>query len=78
MLQEFGGDALDNPRRTAQDVIDPKFLEMLVCPLTKEPLRWDEKRAELISTAARLAYPVRDGIPIMLPSEARALEEDEN
>lgn len=57
--------------------IDPKLLEILVCPLTKEPLRWDAARQELISDRARLAYPVRDGIPIMLPDEARALNDNE-
>lgn len=53
--------------------IDPKLLEMLACPLTKGPLKWDAEKNELISRAARLAYPVRDGIPIMLPSEARQI-----
>lgn len=57
--------------------IDPKLLDMLACPVTKGPLRWDGERAELISGSARLAYPVRDGIPIMLASEARQLEDDE-
>jgi uncharacterized protein YbaR (Trm112 family) len=57
--------------------IDPKLLEILVCPLTKEPLRWDAARQELISDRARLAYPVRDGIPVMLPDEARALNDNE-
>lgn len=57
--------------------IDPKLLEILVCPLTKEPLRWDAVRQELISDRARLAYPVRDGIPVMLPDEARALNDNE-
>ena len=57
--------------------VDPKLLEILVCPLTKEPLRYDAGRQELISDRARLAFPIRDGIPIMLPDEARALEEDE-
>lgn len=57
--------------------VDPKLLEMLACPLTKGRLSWNAKTCELISKAARLAYPVRDGVPIMLPSEARALREDE-
>ena len=57
--------------------IDVRMVELLVCPLTKGRLSWDEARGELISPAARLAYPVRDGIPVMLPSEARSLEEDE-
>jgi len=53
---------------------DPKLLELLVCPLTKGPLRYDHARAELVSEGARLAYPVRNGIPIMLPAEARRLD----
>jgi uncharacterized protein len=54
--------------------IDAKLLELLACPLTKGALVWDESRCELISKAARLAYPVRDGIPVMLPSEARSID----
>ena len=57
--------------------IDPKLLEILVCPLTKAPLRYDREAQELISEEAGLAYPIRDGIPIMLVDEARALREDE-
>jgi uncharacterized protein len=53
--------------------IDPKLLELLVCPLTKESLDYDAARQELISRRAKLAYPIRDGIPIMLPEEARPL-----
>jgi uncharacterized protein YbaR (Trm112 family) len=53
--------------------LDPRLLELMACPLTKGPLTWDPAAAELISTVAKLAYPVRDGIPIMLPSEARPL-----
>jgi hypothetical protein len=55
--------------------IDPKLLEILVCPLTKGPLTYDRERQELVSERARLAYPVRDGIPIMLVEEARRLDE---
>tara|TARA_B100000676_G_scaffold312853_1_gene389356 strand:+ start:2313 stop:2501 length:189 start_codon:yes stop_codon:yes gene_type:complete len=55
--------------------IDPKLLELLVCPLTKTPLTYDRKNNELISKQANLAYPIRDGIPIMLVSEARALKD---
>lgn len=55
--------------------IDPRLLEILVCPLTRATLEYDAKRQELISRAAKLAYPIRDGIPIMLPEEARALDE---
>jgi uncharacterized protein len=53
--------------------IDPKLLELLVCPLTKERLDYDAARQELVSRGAKLAYPIRDGIPIMLPEEARPL-----
>ncbi|MGY6569370.1 MAG: Trm112 family protein [Salinarimonas sp.] len=53
--------------------IDPKLLEILVCPLTKAVLVYDAEKQELISKQARLAYPIRDGIPIMLPEEARQL-----
>ena len=54
---------------------DPKLLEILVCPLTKAPLEYDEARQELISRQAKLAFPIREGIPIMLIDEARRLEE---
>jgi uncharacterized protein YbaR (Trm112 family) len=54
--------------------IDPKLLEILVCPLTKAPLRYDREAQELISDQAGLAYPIRDGIPIMLIDEARQLD----
>jgi uncharacterized protein YbaR (Trm112 family) len=54
-------------------MIDPRLLEILVCPLTKGPLTYDRENGELISEKAGLAYPVRDGIPIMLPEEARSL-----
>ncbi|MDH3242140.1 MAG: Trm112 family protein [Alphaproteobacteria bacterium] len=56
--------------------IDPKLLEILVCPLTKGPLRYDAEAQELISEQAGLAYPIRDGIPIMLVDEARAIGDD--
>lgn len=56
--------------------VDPKLLEILVCPLTKKPLRYDREAQELISDAAKLAYPIRDGIPIMLVDEARQLEDE--
>ncbi len=55
--------------------VDPKLLEILVCPLTKEPLEYDAGAQELISGRAGLAYPIRDGIPIMLVDEARKIEE---
>ena len=53
--------------------VDPRLLEILVCPVTKGPLTWDKARGELVSRSARLAYPIRDGVPIMLPDEARKL-----
>jgi uncharacterized protein len=59
-------------------MVDPKLLEILVCPLTKGPLRYDAARQELISDKAGLAYPIRNGIPIMLVDEARELAADEN
>ncbi|HEY7644859.1 MAG TPA: Trm112 family protein [Hyphomicrobiales bacterium] len=55
--------------------VDPRLLEVLVCPLTKTSLRYDRERQELISEAAKLAFPIRDGVPIMLPDEARKLED---
>ncbi len=54
--------------------LDPRLLEILVCPLTKGPLEYDRAACELISRAAGLAFPIRDGIPIMLPDEARILD----
>ncbi len=73
-------DPTDVPGRTEQArpaPVDPKLLDLLVCPLTKGPLRYDRARQELISEQAGLAYPIRDGIPIMLVDEARPLDEDE-
>jgi uncharacterized protein YbaR (Trm112 family) len=57
--------------------VDPRLLEILVCPLTKSTLSYDRERQELVSREAGLAYPIRDGIPIMLVDEARRLDEDE-
>jgi uncharacterized protein YbaR (Trm112 family) len=57
--------------------VDPKLLEILVCPITKGPLVYDKDKQELISKSARLAYPIRDGIPVMLEDEARRLEASE-
>ena len=62
---------------SANTPLDPRLLEVLVCPVTRTPLVYDRARGELISKAARLAYPVRDGVPVMLPEEARALAEGE-
>jgi len=57
--------------------VDPRLLEILVCPVTHGPLDYDHERGELISRGARLAYPIRDGVPIMLPEEARELADGE-
>jgi uncharacterized protein YbaR (Trm112 family) len=57
-----------------EGTVDPKLLEILVCPMTKGPLEYDAARQELISRSAKLAYPIRDGIPIMLPEEARKID----
>ena len=57
--------------------MDTKLLELLVCPVTKGPLEFDRTKQELVSRSARLAYPVRDGMPVMLESEARVLTDDE-
>jgi uncharacterized protein YbaR (Trm112 family) len=64
----------DSSTERAPGSIDPKLLEILVCPLTKATLEYDADKQELISRAAKLAYPIRDGIPIMLPEEARRLD----
>ncbi len=68
----------NNPNDTSRSkadahAVDPKLLEILVCPLTKQTLSYDAKAQELVSAKARLAYPIRDGIPIMLVEEAREL-----
>ena len=55
--------------------LDPRLLEILVCPVSRTPLVYDKARQELVSQAARLAYPIRDGIPILLPDEARELDD---
>ena len=57
--------------------VDPKLLDLLVCPLTKGRLSYDREKSELVSESARLAYPIRDGVPIMLTDEARPLSDDE-
>ena len=63
----------DSPRSGDGDKVDPKLLEILVCPLTKATLEYDPAKQELISRTAKLAYPIRDGIPIMLADEAREI-----
>lgn len=67
-------DDYDRAERSEKSRIDPRLLEILVCPVTRATLEYDATSNELISKAARLAYPIRDGIPIMLPDEARATE----
>ncbi len=57
--------------------MDMQLLDILVCPVTKGPLKLDKEKQELVSTSARLAYPIRDGIPVMLEDEARSISEDE-
>lgn len=70
---ERNPDATEDGSRASR--IDPRLLEILVCPLTKTTLEYDAARQELISRAGKRAYPIRDGIPIMLPEEARILED---
>ena len=67
----------EDPDKGDAKRVDSRLLEILVCPRTKTSLLYDESRQELISRAARLAYPIRDGIPIMLEEEARQLDEEE-
>ncbi|RZJ85629.1 MAG: Trm112 family protein [Brevundimonas sp.] len=62
---------VDPPSVEKQDVVDPRLLEVLVCPVTHGPLTYDREAQELISDSARLAYPIKDGVPLMLPEEAR-------
>ena len=63
--------------QSAPRALDPRLLEVLVCPATRGALVHDAERGELISREARLAYPIRDGVPIILPEEARPLRDDE-
>ena len=76
MTGQDGTPSKEPAARAGQGGVDPKLLEILVCPLTKGPLRYDRERQELISEQAGLAYPIRDGIPIMLPDEARRLDDE--
>jgi uncharacterized protein YbaR (Trm112 family) len=62
------------PNDAFRNEVDPRLLEVLVCPVTHTALEYDRERGELISRAAKLAYPIRSGVPVMLPEEARALE----
>jgi uncharacterized protein YbaR (Trm112 family) len=72
MVEQSQSTAAETPAPKTR--IDPRLLEILVCPLTKTTLEYDAQKQELISRAAKLAYPIRDGIPIMLPEEARPLD----
>ncbi len=65
---------MTSPNERPSSGVDPKLLEILVCPLTKTRLEYDSEKQELVSRAAKLAYPIRDGIPIMLAEEARRLD----
>ncbi len=69
-------DAPDAPLKSATGPsgVDPRLLEILICPLTRHPLNYDRAAGELVSKRARLAYPIRGGIPVMLPEEARDLD----
>ena len=66
---------MSEPHASLTSDVDPRLLEVLVCPVTRGPLTYDRERQELVSASARLAYPIREGVPIMLPEEARKLDE---
>ena len=68
-------DTENTAKQAARNAVDPKLLEILICPASRKPLRYDRERNELVSEAARLAYPIRDGVPIMLIDEARNLDD---
>jgi uncharacterized protein YbaR (Trm112 family) len=70
----MGNEALENETSENEVPVDPRLLEILVCPVTRGPLTYDRARNELISAKAGLAYPIRNGIPIMLADEARSVE----
>jgi len=74
-MAESAAPAVADAAQAAVVEIDPRLLEVLVCPVTRAPLEYDRAAGELISRAARLAYPIRDGVPIMLPEEARELSD---
>jgi uncharacterized protein YbaR (Trm112 family) len=73
-MDEKTKNAPKQDERSERSGVDPRLLEILVCPLTRGPLDYDAQKGELISKSAGLAYPIRDGIPIMLPEEARRLD----
>ena len=70
-------DADSTPRQERGDIIDRRLLELLVCPLTKTPLEYDKARQELISRASHLAFPIREGVPLMTIEAARHLDDEE-
>jgi uncharacterized protein YbaR (Trm112 family) len=72
-----GANSIASSRRGYHRRMDPRLLELLVCPVTKGPLDYDRERQELLSRSARLAYPIRDGIPVLLEDEARTLSDEE-
>jgi len=74
-MSDTGGDRPPPIEPDPRSRVDPRLLEILVCPVTRAELTYDPNRQELVSRAARLAYPIRDGVPIMLPEEARKLDE---
>ena len=73
MTEPAGTSTTPDAQGLQEGEVDPRLLEILVCPVTHGPLEFDRAKAELISRSARLAYPIRDGVPIMLPEEAREL-----
>jgi hypothetical protein len=73
-MRNAGNDLMNAAPERPENTVDPKLLEILVCPLTKGQLEFDSGKQELVSRSAKLAYPIRDGIPIMLPEEARKIE----
>jgi uncharacterized protein YbaR (Trm112 family) len=75
---ETGPDEAGSSGQSERTVVDRKLLEILVCPLTKTTLEYDAERQELVSRAAKLAFPIRDGIPILLEEEARQLTDDDD
>lgn len=66
---------VEKMKEDQEKTVDPRLLDVLVCPVTKSTLRYDREKQELISDSARLAYPIRDGVPIMLPDEAREIKD---
>lgn len=68
---------MSDEKTAPQKDVDPKLLEVLVCPVSRGPLTYDREKGELVSKQARLAYPIREGVPIMLPDEARELTDAE-